>query len=79
MQYHLDSGFIYQHDKDPKQSPSAVKLYLDRKVEKNAHNGVCVCVCVLDSGLTNRFRGAWSLGASFKIQKCIHSNAFLEL
>lgn len=46
MQYHLDSGFIYQHDKDPKQSPSAVKLYLDRKVEKNAHNGVCVCVCV---------------------------------
>lgn len=50
MQYHLDSGFIYQHDKDPKQSPSAVKLYLDRKVEKKMHTMVCVCVCwTLDS------------------------------
>lgn len=78
MQYHLDSGFIYQHDKDPKQSPSAVKLYLDRKVEKKCTQW-CVCVCVLDSGLTNRLRGAWSLGASFKFQKRIHSNAFLEL
>lgn len=43
------------------------------------HTMVCVCVCVLDSGLTNRLLGAWSQGASFKIQKCIRVNAFLDL